>query len=142
MRLMSGKHELCFIDTNIWLYACIQGDDADKSITANALIRESLPIVSTQVINEICVNLVRKARFEETLIRKLIDAFYDKYPVIELGQTILVGSSQVRERYGFSFWDGLIVSCALSAGVNCLYSEDMQHGLVIDSKLRIVNPFI
>jgi predicted nucleic acid-binding protein len=26
--------------------------------------------------------------------------------------------------------------------VNELYSEDMQHGLVVEQRLRIVNPFV
>lgn len=52
-----------------------------------------------------------------------------------------MNSSNVRSRYNFSFWDSLIVACALAAGASILYSEDMQDGLVVDSQLQIVNPF-
>jgi predicted nucleic acid-binding protein len=54
---MSGHSALCFIDTNIWLYACILGDDTGKSPMASVLIQNKAPIVSTQVINEICVSI-------------------------------------------------------------------------------------
>lgn len=140
---MNGHSALCFIDTNIWLYACILGDDdTGKSAMANTLIQNKAPIVSTQVINEICVNLVKKARFGEIQIRSLIRAFYEKYPVIEPDHAILCHASEVRERYMLSFWDGLIVAAALSADVAALYTEDMQHGLVIDGRLQLINPFM
>ncbi len=40
----------CFIDTNIWLYAFIEADDATKSATACMLIQGSMPVVSSQII--------------------------------------------------------------------------------------------
>lgn len=47
---------LCFIDTNIWLYAFIEEDDVTKSAVARQLLQTIEPLVSTQVINEVCVN--------------------------------------------------------------------------------------
>lgn len=49
-------------------------------------------------------------------------------------------ASELRQRFSLSFWDGLIVSSALAAQVEALYSEDMQHGIRIES-LEILNPF-
>ena len=46
----------------------------------------------------------------------------------------------VQSRYGFSYYDSLIVSAALDAGCKTLYSEDMQHGQKIE-RLTIENPF-
>jgi predicted nucleic acid-binding protein len=48
----------------------------------------------------------------------------------------------VRERYGFSWYDSLIVAAALVAGCHRLYSEDMQHGQLIDGQLSVINPFV
>ena len=48
---------------------------------------------------------------------------------------------RLAERYGFSVYDAMIVASALNAGCDTLWSEDMQHGLVLDDGLRIVNPF-
>ena len=47
----------------------------------------------------------------------------------------------VAERHGLSVYDSMIVASALLAGCTVLYSEDMQHGLVVDKQLRVVNPF-
>ncbi|AHF02345.1 hypothetical protein THIAE_07895 [Thiomicrospira aerophila AL3] len=35
----------------------------------------------------------------------------------------------------------LIVATALGAKCDNLYSEDLQHGLVIDNQLQVINPF-
>ena len=44
-------------------------------------------------------------------------------------------------RYRLSIYDGLIVGAALLADCQTLWSEDMQHGLRIDGRLTIRNPF-
>ncbi|MCP6759534.1 MAG: hypothetical protein NHB32_12375 [Fischerella sp. CENA71] len=54
---------------------------------------------------------------------------------------IFESASDIRSRYNFSFWDGLIVACALGAGASILYSEDMQDRLVVAGQLEIVNLF-
>jgi predicted nucleic acid-binding protein len=46
------------------------------------------------------------------------------------------------QRHGFSIFDALVVAAALQAGCSTLWSEDMQHGLMIDRRLRILNPFL
>ncbi len=130
-----------FIDTNIWLYAFIEGDDPQKTAVARDLIRDCQPVVSVQVINEVCVNLIKKAVFDEEKIRQLIDAFYEKYEVNELNQPTLVVASQLRQRYALSFWDSLVIASALQSHIETLYSEDIQHGMVIEKSLRVVNPF-
>lgn len=49
---------------------------------------------------------------------------------------------QRAERYGLSVYDGLVVAAALEAGCATLWSEDMQHGLVIDNRLKMLNPAV
>jgi predicted nucleic acid-binding protein len=132
----------CFIDTNIWLYAFIETDDSVKSATARTLIQETEPALSTQVINEVCVNFLRRANFTEEQVSRLIESFYEKYPVIELNRSVLLTASRLRQRYSLSFWDSTIVASALDAGVSILYSENMQHGLTIEERLQVLNPFI
>jgi predicted nucleic acid-binding protein len=45
------------------------------------------------------------------------------------------------ERYDLSTWDAMIAASALHAGCDTLWSEDMPHGMKLDGRLRIVNPF-
>lgn len=132
----------CFIDVNIWLYAFIETDEATKSARARTLILANKPVVSTQVINEVCVNLLRRANFTEEQISQLVESFYEKRRVIELTKSVLLMASRLRQRYALSFWDSIIVASALSAGVSVLYSEDMQHGLTVEEELQICNPFL
>jgi predicted nucleic acid-binding protein len=134
--------ESCFIDTNIWLYAFTVGDDPEKTARAKKLLEtQSIVFVSTQVINEVCVNLIKKSQFSEQQIQQLLESFYAKYAVVEFSKPLLLRGSALREQHAFSFWDSLIVAGALAANATVLYSEDMQDGLVIEKHLRIVNPF-
>jgi predicted nucleic acid-binding protein len=134
---------LCFVDTNVWLYAFISGSDTAKSERARQLLRANEPsvVVSSQVINEICVNLVKKAHLPEADIQELVRSFYRRYPVVLLDQVVQTSASQLRERFSLSFWDSLIVAAAEHCEATVLYSEDMQAGLRISEQLTIQNPF-
>ncbi|MEK7787133.1 MAG: PIN domain-containing protein [Chloroflexota bacterium] len=132
----------CFIDTNIWLYAFVESDDGAKSAAARSLILQSEPVVSTQILNEICVNLLKTGAFSEDQIIQLVEAFYQKYRVIELNKAILQSASRLRKQYSLSFWDSMVVASALAADVPVLYSEDMQHELMIEQHLQILNPLL
>jgi predicted nucleic acid-binding protein len=46
------------------------------------------------------------------------------------------------QRYRFAWYDSLIIAAALAAGCYILYTEDMQHGQVINGKLTLLNPFV
>ena len=139
----NGKdRQICIVDSNIWLYAFIETQDAGKSAVAKSLIqsKDIAITVSTQIINEVCVNLVRKAHFSEKKIRELIESFHSRYDIIGIDRELLLRASEIREHHSFSFWDSLIFASALYAGAEIVYSEDMQNDFVID-KTRIVDPF-
>jgi len=142
MSAVNKSSKICFIDSNIWLYAFIQSQDAEKSTLAKSLLKNSKIsiVISTQVINEVCINLMRKARFSEEGVHALIEDFYSKYGVFEIYKETLLKASKIRQHYNFSFWDSLVVASALNAEAEFLYSEDMQHGSVVE-KVRVVNPF-
>ena len=131
-----------FLDSNVWLYA-LSNEDDEKAETASALVKDLGERIrfTTQVVNEVCVNLKRKSSLEEGEIRRLIDSFYLNYTVVEIKESVLISASELREHHSFSFWDSLIAASALSANAEILYSEDMQDGFVLDNKLKIINPF-
>lgn len=131
-----------FADTNVWFYAFTEQDKETKQKAENLVERHKKNIcLSTQVINELCTNLIRKASFDEAGIKQLISRLYFDYEVIELNKGILLSACDLRARYSFSFWDGLIIAAALAANAEVLYSEDMQNGLLVENKLKIINPF-
>jgi predicted nucleic acid-binding protein len=45
------------------------------------------------------------------------------------------------ERYELSVYDAMIAASALQAGCDTLWSEDLQDGMTIERKLRVINPF-
>lgn len=134
----------CFVDSNIWLYGFLKTQDIGKSTIANELINDSnLNItVSTQVINEVCVNLKKKTNLSESGLQTVIKSFYQRYYVLAIEEYTLLKASELRLQYNLSFWDSLMVSSGLQANVEVFYSEDMQHNLIINKTLRIINPFL
>lgn len=134
----------CFVDTNIWLYALVDSGDSSKTFVArDLLLNPARPILtSTQVINEVCVNLIRKAGVGEGAVRELTAAFFSRYEVLLTTETLLLEASRLRERHSLSYWDSLIIAAALQGKATTLFSEDMQHGLVVDGTLTLSNPFI
>lgn len=117
--------------------------DQRKEQLANQLIRthKAHIVVSTQVINEVVHNLLRKGNFNEPAIRALIASYYGHFSVVSLTQSQQIKASRLRESYSLSHYDSLIVAAVLEAGAFILSSEDMQDGLVIDEQLTIQNPF-
>ena len=49
---------------------------------------------------------------------------------------------RLAECHAFSLYDALIVAAALRAGCAVLHSQDMQHDMEIEQRLRICNPFL
>ena len=130
-----------FIDTNIWLYSFIQSQNTEKTEIARAIIKECEIVISTQIINEVCVNLIKKVDFSEGKIQNLIESLYKKYTVFELSQDILLKASKIRVNQSFSFWDSVVAASALDCDADYLISEDMQDGFNFENKLTIINPF-
>ena len=111
-------NSLIFCDSNIWLYRFLVDPDGDNyeeikkhNIATNLTNAENI-LISTQVINEVCAILLRKARVSEIKIRQIIQEFYDGCILIETDYNIIVIASDLRMNYNFSFWDSLIVASA------------------------------
>ena len=143
MKFMTGNFKY-FVDSNIWLYSFITTQNVKKSQKATGLIKKNKSEIclSTQVVNEVCFNLKKKENLDESKIGHVIARFYFDYEIIELNENILLSASDLRSRYSFSFWDGLVVASALSANAEILYSEDMQDGLTVENRLKIINPLL
>jgi predicted nucleic acid-binding protein len=45
------------------------------------------------------------------------------------------------QRYNFQIFDSIIVASSFQAGCDILYSEDMQHNMIVEKQLKIINPF-
>ncbi len=127
-----------FFDTNVLLY--LASDDRSKADRAEAILRNG-GTISVQVLNEITNVARQKMRLSWTdthLFLSMIRRFLLVRPLtIDIQDTGLV----LAERHGFSTWDAMVVAAALHPDCDTLWSEDMHDGMVLDGRLRIVNPF-
>lgn len=133
-----------FVDTNIWLYALIQSDDArgDRRHrqASDFLCQLTRPVINSQVIREICANLIKKAKMPEDSVQSLLQGWYRDSDVIASNVAQYLLASKLRANSAFSYWDSMIVAAAPDARCVTLYSEDMQHGQQVEGQLTIVNP--
>jgi predicted nucleic acid-binding protein len=127
-----------FLDTNILLYAI--GDDKDKRERSRQLLSES-PYISTQVINECTHVLRRKQKWTLPQVRREIELFLSLTHLQDVSLDEIRLAWKISEQYHFSHYDSLILATALSAGCEILYSEDMQHQMLIKHSLRIINQY-
>lgn len=128
-----------FFDTNIVLY--LLSAEAAKADRAEELIALG-GIISVQVLNEFAAIGTRKLGMSWPEIREVLAQIRAVCPVEALTVDTHARALTLAERHGLSFYDALIVAAALLAGCKTLYSEDMQHGQVIDRQLTIQNPFL
>lgn len=134
-----------FIDSNILVYTFDHGD-AFRRERSIALLNQgdqvNRPVISTQVLQEFFWNVTRKLRppLPVSEAQNALDSFL-KFDVVQVDVEIIRAATARLDKTSISFWDALIVEAALSAKADILYTEDLNHGQVIDG-LRIVNPFL
>ena len=133
-----------FFDTNVLVYL-FDADAPTKQNRARLLLEEEANAgrvaFSTQVLQEFYVTVTRKLAVPldssqaERAVRDL-----SRFPVVPVDTPLILAGIAATRRFGFSFWDALIVQAALQAGAEVLYSEDLQHGQRIEG-MRVENPF-
>ena len=134
-----------FVDTNVLIYS-EDGRVPEKQAQALAWLRvlwqRRAGRLSNQVLNDFYTNVTRKikppmqpgdARAE---VRR-----YQRWQPWAIDHPTVETAWSVESRFGFSYWDALIVASAQTLGCRYLLSEDMQHGQVVDS-VQILNPFL
>jgi len=132
-----------FLDTNILVYAH-EPESGIKHERARALIEKlwntGAGVLSTQVLQELCVNLRRKMAKPWTLeeTRNLILDYMDWQIVVNTPDSVIEALA-IETRFQISFWDALIVHAAERSGAAILYSEDFSDGQTYGS-VRVVNP--
>ncbi len=127
-----------FFDTNVLLY--LASGDRAKADRAEQIVGDGGSI-SVQVLNEVTHVARRKMGLSWTeteaflsMIRGLLVVRPVMLEVHDIGLALA-------QRYGLSTYDAMIAASALLADAETLWSEDMQHGMRLDGRLRIVNPF-
>jgi predicted nucleic acid-binding protein len=94
-----------------------------------------------QVLNEVANVARRKMQMSWPEARGFLSILRGLLRVHSVTTEVHENGLTLAERYNLSVYDAMIAASALAAECETLWSEDMQHGMVIDSRLRIVNPF-
>ena len=128
-----------FFDSNVLIYAFTQA--GDKTDSAQQILSHG-GAVNVQALNETANTLRRKFNVGWPRIGQIIDAILRACPhPLPLALETHRAALRICERYQYSMYDGLIIAAAVEARCTTLYSEDLQHGQVIED-VRIVNPFL
>lgn len=129
------------MDTNLLVYSI--STDLNKVDKIERLLQQPFDFfISTQVINEFVHTCYRKNLLPAAEIRQAVEDFLLFFELLTLDEQTILNAFDLKVRYGFSWYDALIVAAALENGCTLLFSEDMQHGLVVEGSLNIQNPLI
>jgi predicted nucleic acid-binding protein len=127
-----------FFDSNVLIY--LASGEAAKADRAEEVIATG-GAVSVQVLNEVANVARRKMQmsWDDThaflsTLRGLLTVHPVTIEIHEIGLDLA-------KRYQLSTFDAMIAASALEAGCDTLWSEDMQHGMNLDKRLHVVNPF-
>jgi predicted nucleic acid-binding protein len=132
-----------FVDTNILMYAH-DTSAGEKHERAKALVeelwRDRSGVVSTQVLQELAVNLRKKAGkpLDTKTTREIVTDYLAWQVVVNGGESILE-ALDLEARYQISFWDALVLYAAHASGAGVLYSEDLSDGQSY-GHVQVVNP--
>ncbi|WP_242502742.1 MULTISPECIES: PIN domain-containing protein [Yersiniaceae] len=128
-----------FLDSNVVLY--LLSEDPVKADSAEALLK-TRPVISVQVLNEVTSVCRRKLAMSWEDIGSFLELVRSFCDVVPLTVEVHDRARQVALRHQLSFYDACIVAAATTAECLTLYSEDMNHGQILEDSLTIRNPFV
>lgn len=130
-----------FLDSNVICY--LFGSDPAKADRAGELLALQ-PMISVQVLSEVCNVALRKAKLSWAEIEDIIGVISALCVVVPLTIDIQAAARRLAARTGYSIYDAQILSAAANAGCSLVWSEDMQDGRKLSMPglaLEIRNPF-
>ena len=133
-----------FFDTNVLVYL-FDADSPGKRRKGRALCLKHAgdgdSLLGTQVLQVFYAAVTRKlarplgaAAAEEAVTN------FAELPLVQVDSRMILAAIRRSRNNQLSLWDALIVQAAIEGHASTLYSEDMQHGLLLDG-LRVINPF-
>ena len=134
-----------FVDSNVLVYSR-DASEPEKQPAARAWLRALWESrrgrVSVQVLEEFYVTVTRKLDpgLEAPEARSDVRAL-GAWDPLAIDHSLLDAAWDLEDRYGFSFWDALIVAAARRLGCGTLLTEDLQDGQDLDG-VRVWSPFL
>ncbi|GBU24820.1 hypothetical protein R83H12_01455 [Fibrobacteria bacterium R8-3-H12] len=129
-----------FLDSNILIYLYSE-DEPDKQDIVNNILDKCECVVSTQTLNEFCNVCIKKLKKTISEIIESLNEIRGSCRLEFIDNSVIERALLLHEKYSYSYFDSLMLSSALKYNCTIIYSEDMQHGQIIENTLKIVNPF-
>jgi predicted nucleic acid-binding protein len=131
-----------FVDTNIWVYAHTEEPGDLRGSRAKGLVEDGRRfLISTQVLSEYYAAMLKNGA-SDALIQQNIEAMVLRCDLRLVDLSVIRLAHRIKPQYRFSYWDSLVIASALDASCELIYTEDLQHGQLVEGTLRIVNPFL
>ncbi len=136
------------VDTNVLVYS-LDASEPVKQAKAQVLLdglaqRPLETLLPWQVAGEV-LNRLRKwesaGRITSADVEAHFRVFLTIFPVVIPNTQVFRKYFDWFSRFSLSHWDCMLLAACKEAGVNTLYSEDMDTGTDYDG-LAIVNPFV
>lgn len=127
-----------FLDTNIFIYAFLEDERSSK---AQEIVSKPY-VTSVQAFNEFASVVRRKWPSKWVEIRTSLDGLRRMaVRVVDLDLQLNASAVDLVDKYNFAFYDAMMIAAALEAESTVFLSEDMHHGLTVEGRMKIVNPF-
>ena len=135
------------VDTNIFVYAH-DDDEVDKQPKAIELLdrlvqNRSETVLLWQVVGEF-LNCVRRWQLAGRIVQSDVEAdvrdLFLMFPLILPNRNVIEHALDLGSRHSLSHWDSMLLGACIDAGVDTLFTEDLDAATTYDS-VKIVNPF-
>jgi predicted nucleic acid-binding protein len=130
------------LDTNILIYCCDKRDPRRQQLALDLVAGTANGVLPWQVAGEF-IAASRKLDgqgFTAAEAWQRLGEFLALFPLILPTPGVLERARMLHLKQKWAFWDAMLVSACLEAGVARLYSEDLPGRPKIES-LEIVSPF-
>ena len=134
------RADRAFLDTNLFVYLYSDTNTDKRGQVIQAMNRYEC-FISTQVLNEFCNVCIRKLKLPTPSVKKAVEEIRNACNLIMVDDTTVLAALDLHARYGYHYYDCLVLASALEGKCRCLLSEDMADGQVIDRTLTIRNIF-
>jgi predicted nucleic acid-binding protein len=133
-----------FVDSNVLVYARDRTDEEKHTRALEwmaALWESESGRLSYQVLHEYYVTVTAKLDppREKSDAREDVVSLAAWQP-LRVDLAVIDEAWDVQDRFGFSWWDALIVAAARLGGCAYLLTEDLQDGQALDG-LTVISPF-
>ena len=130
-----------FLDTNILIYFYSENDEHKRSAAHHALNSHDC-VTNIQALNESSNVWLNKFKWSAAKIEEHLDNIElvcDE--ILPVRRNTINKALALKSRYGYSYYDCLMLASALEGDCRIVFTEDMNDGQIIEDTLIIVNPF-